>query len=70
MTINLNEKRYFLKNANLLEEIHKSKMTYCCYTNEEYTNYDIICVGYDLITPNVSPAVPCSTPSIVIVAIY
>lgn len=49
----LNEKRYFLKNANLLEEIHKSKLTYCCYTNEEYSNYDVICNDYSLITPNV-----------------
>lgn len=48
-----NEKRYFLKNANLLEEIHNSKITYCCYTNKEYTKYDVICDGYDLVTPNV-----------------
>lgn len=48
-----NEKKYFLKNSNLMEEIHKSKNTYCCYTNVEYTMYDIICVGYDLITPDV-----------------
>jgi len=48
-----NEKRYFLKNSNLLEEIHKSKLTYCCYTNDEYTNYDIICNDYSLITPNI-----------------
>ena len=49
----LNEKRYFLKNANLLEEIHKSKITYCCYTNKDYTNYDVICNDYSLVTPNV-----------------
>lgn len=48
-----NEKRYFLKNSNLLEEIHKSKITYCCYTNKDYTNYDVICSSYDLVTPNV-----------------
>jgi len=49
----LNEKRYFLKNSNLLEEIHKSKITYCCYTNKEYTNYDVICNDYSLVTPNI-----------------
>lgn len=48
-----NEKRYFLKNANLLEEVHNSKLTYCCYENDEYANYDIICKDYLLITPNI-----------------
>ena len=47
-----NEKRYFLKNSNLLEEIHKSKLSYCCYEKPEYGNYDIICKDYLLITPN------------------
>lgn len=46
-------KRYFLKNANLLSEVHKSKLTYCCYEKEEYSNYDLICGSYDLITPNI-----------------
>lgn len=49
----LNEKRYFLKNSNLLEEIHKSKLTYCCYTNKDYENYDVICNDYSLVTPNI-----------------
>lgn len=49
----INEHRYFLKNANLLEEINNSKITYCCYTNKDYTTYDIICDGYELVTPNV-----------------
>ena len=48
-----NEKRYFLKNSNLLEEMHKSKLTYCCYEKPEYGNYDIICKDYQLITPNI-----------------
>lgn len=48
-----NEKRYFLKNANLLQEIHNSKLTYCCYEKEEYAQYDIICKDYKLITPNI-----------------
>lgn len=47
-----NEKRYFLKNSNLLEEIHNSKLTYCCYDNDLYKNYDIICDSYEMITPN------------------
>ncbi len=49
----ITEKKYFLKNSNLLEEVHKSKLTYCCYENEEYGNYDIICDDYTLITPNI-----------------
>ena len=49
----LNEKRYFLKNANLLEEVHKSKLTYCCYEKSEYGEYDLICESYSLITPNI-----------------
>ena len=49
----LNEKRYFLKNANLLEEVHKSKLTYCCYEKPEYGEYDLICESYSLITPNI-----------------
>ena len=48
-----NEKRYFLKNSNLLAEVHNSKLTYCCYEKPEYGNYDIICKDYLLITPNI-----------------
>lgn len=51
-----NEKRYFLRNSSLLEEVHKSKLTYCCYEKEEYGNYDLICDGYSLITPNILSA--------------
>jgi len=47
-----NEKRYFLKNSNLLDEMNKSKLTYCCYEKPEYGNYDLICEDYLLITPN------------------
>ena len=47
------EKKYFLKNANLLEEVHKSKLTYCCYEKPEYGKYDLICEDYNLITPNI-----------------
>jgi hypothetical protein len=47
------EKKYFLKNSNLIEEIHKSKISYCCSTDKRYENYDIICDSYRLITPNI-----------------
>lgn len=47
------ETRYFLKNSNLLDEIHKSKLTYCCYEDKCYENYDVICEDYSLITPNI-----------------
>lgn len=43
---------YFVKNSSLLEEIHKSKLSYCCYENEKYTKDDIIFLGYDFILPN------------------
>jgi len=36
MTVN------YLNNRDLLEEIHKSKNTYCSYTKPEYHQYDII----------------------------
>lgn len=48
-----NGKKHFLKNSNLLLEVHKSKLTYCCYDKPEYGNYDIICKEYNLITPNI-----------------
>lgn len=48
------EKRYFLKNSALFEEMQKSKLTYCCYDKENYDgHYDIIVEGYSLITPNI-----------------
>lgn len=47
------EKKYFLKNSNLIEEIHKSKISYCCSEDKKYNDYDIICDSYKLITPNV-----------------
>ena len=48
----MREKKNYVNNANLLAEIHKSKLTYCYYEEEKYTDYDIICSGYDMITPN------------------
>lgn len=48
------EKRYFLKNSALFEEMQKSKLTYCCYDKENYDgHYDIVVEGYSLITPNI-----------------
>lgn len=48
-----NEKRYYIKNSTLMEEIHKSKLTYCCYEEDAYANYDVICSTYALLTPNI-----------------
>ena len=35
-------KHNYLNNKDILKEIHKSKTTYCTYTNPEYSDYDII----------------------------
>ncbi len=43
MTIN------YLNNKDLLDEIHKSKNTYCVYTKIEYHQYDIILAGVEKI---------------------
>ena len=48
----MKEKKNYVNNANLLAEIHKSKLTYCYYKEEKYTDYDIICANYNMITPN------------------
>jgi hypothetical protein len=32
----------YLNNKDILKEIHKSKTTYCYYTNPEYSEYDMI----------------------------
>jgi len=39
----------YLNNKDLLEEIHKSKNTYCSYTKPEYHRYDIILPSVDKI---------------------
>lgn len=39
----------YLNNKDLLEEIHKSKNTYCSYTKPEYHQYDIILESVDKI---------------------
>jgi hypothetical protein len=35
-------KANYLNNKDILKEIHKSKTTYCTYTQPEYADYDII----------------------------
>lgn len=39
----------YLNNKDLLEEIHKSKNTYCSYTDPKYHQYDIILPSVDKI---------------------
>lgn len=39
----------YLNNKDILEEIHKSKNTYCSYTRPEYHQYDIILESVDKI---------------------
>lgn len=43
----------FLRNANLLEEIEKSKLSYCCYEKPEYAKHDIVFQSFELISPSV-----------------
>ena len=40
----------YLNNKDILKEIHKSKLTYCSFINEEVKSYDIIVTGADKIT--------------------
>ena len=35
-------KRNYLNNKDMLKEIHKSKMSFCSYTEKDYAQYDII----------------------------
>jgi hypothetical protein len=35
-------KHNYLNNKDILKEIHKSKTTYCSYTQPEFADYDII----------------------------
>ena len=39
----------YLNNKDLLEEIHKSKLTYCSFVDPSYTEYDIILSSIDKI---------------------
>lgn len=48
------EKKYFLKNADMFNEMQKSKLSYCCYDKEHYDgHFDIVVEDYSLITPNI-----------------
>lgn len=40
----------YLTNKDLLEEIHRSKKTYCEFTAEEYGNYDFIVTDLSIVT--------------------
>ena len=42
-------KQKYLNNRDLLKEIHKSKNTYCTYTDKAYADYDIILSSLDRI---------------------
>ena len=42
-------KQKYLNNRDLLKEIHKSKNTYCTYTDKAYADYDIILASLDKI---------------------
>ena len=39
----------YLNNKDILKEIHKSKSTFCSYTEEGHANYDIILLDVDKI---------------------
>ena len=39
----------YLNNKDLLEEIHKSKNSYCSYTKDTYSTYDLIVNKIDAI---------------------
>jgi hypothetical protein len=41
----------YLTNRDLLEEIHRSKKTFCSYLSEEYENYDFIVSDLSTVTP-------------------
>ena len=38
----MNKRVNYLNNKDILKEIHKSKATFCSYTDTEYGQYDII----------------------------
>lgn len=45
------EGRLYLRNANLLEEIEKSKLTYCCYEHPEDAKYDVAFTSFSVVSP-------------------
>lgn len=40
----------YLNNRDIVKEIHKSKITYCCYEDKKYTDYDTIVSDINLLT--------------------
>jgi hypothetical protein len=50
MSIGSNGKIKYLTNKDLLEEIHKSKKTYCEFLDTDYSNYDFIVNNLDKVT--------------------
>ena len=45
------EGRLYLRNANLLEEIEKSKLSYCCYEKPEDAAYDLGFTSFSVVSP-------------------
>ena len=45
----MNKRVNYLNNKDILKEIHKSKSTFCSYTDSEYAQYDIILPSIDKI---------------------
>lgn len=43
----------FLRNVDLLEEIEKSKLSFCCYATPEDTKFDLTFQSYETISPTV-----------------
>ena len=43
----------YLNNKDILKEIHKSKSTFCSYTDPSYKDYDMIVYGIDKITKKI-----------------
>ena len=44
----------YLNNKDILKEIHKSKSTFCSYTEDSYADYDIINKNHSFIAPSKS----------------
>ena len=38
----------YLNNKDILKEIHKSKSTFCSYTDDEFANFDIILTDIEI----------------------
>ena len=45
------EGRVYLRNANLLDEIEKSKLSYCCYEKPEDAAYDLGFTSFSVVSP-------------------